>query len=373
MIPFQRRLWILAPLWLVGACLTYLALGTWSAGLCALAGAVDALFIYELSVVAAARMWSRASVKLPPRAFAGENAQIFVCISALRFAAGWARHVELELDWRGHRGVGEHLETVATDWRNGTVRAVLKVDSLRRGVYALDSVRVRAGDVFGLISVERRLAAEGKLVVYPALVPVDEAVRALERWMRRQLAARRAADAVPTGGVVPHRPGDRLSVIHWPTSLRTHSLYARERAPEPMSWRVIPLIHPGDPPDLAERALSMAFSFVAHWQSRGDSVECLVGARGEEGVIVKRCRTAAEAGRALAEVDGSLGTAWPSASMHGEGCATVLVTAADQAGRKCIAEMGRYTAVVSARDRRDSGGAEIAASHEGRRPSRGRL
>ncbi|WP_367306520.1 DUF58 domain-containing protein [Alicyclobacillus acidocaldarius] len=355
-----RRPWLLTALVLASAAVTCLALGTGAVGLRALGGALDALCLYELSVAMAALAISKTRVEIPARAFAGDSVRIAVEVSTRAPRLGrWERRAEIALEWEGHRAASDSLKTVACCREPGGCRVELEALSLRRGRYALNAVRVRVSDAFGLFSVDRRLPAEGAMVVYPKLVPVGDWVREIERRMRTHEATEREAEVAPTGGVVPYRPGERLSLIHWPTSLRTGDLYAREMASDSVRpWRIVPWIRPGDPPHLAERALSVVLSLVAHGQRGGLPVECIIPAGHGQPAAWRRCRTFDEAGSALAEIDVCVGTAPPSAEVPGGWSATIWVTAG--APESAGPARSRRALVVSPADRREPGDGRVA-------------
>lgn len=198
-----RRPWLLTALVLASAAVTCLALGTGAVGLRALGGALDALCLYELSVAMAALAISKTRVEIPARAFAGDSVRIAVEVSTRAPRLGrWERRAEIALEWEGHRAASDSLKTVACCREPGGCRVELEALSLRRGRYALNAVRVRVSDAFGLFSVDRRLPAEGAMVVYPKLVPVGDWVREIERRMRTHEATEREAEVAPTGGVV---------------------------------------------------------------------------------------------------------------------------------------------------------------------------
>jgi len=346
----MRRLWLLTALVCVSAAVTCLALGTGAVGLRALGGALDALTLYELSVAMAALAISKARVEIPARAFAGDSVRIAVDVSTRSpRLKRWGRRAEIALEWEGHRSPSDGFQSFV--WCRGPngCRVELEVPSLRRGRYALNAVRVRVSDAFGLFSVDRRLPAEGVMVVYPELVPVGRWVREIERWMRIHGIRELEAEVAPTGGVVPYRPGERLSLIHWPTSLRTRDLYVREMASAMVRpWRIAPWIQPGDPPHLAERALSVVLSLFAHGQRGGLPVECFIPRSDGERLAWHRCRTFDEVGAALAEVDVCAGTAPPSSGVPGGRSATIWVTA--RASEWAGWSRGGRALVVSAAD-----------------------
>jgi uncharacterized protein (DUF58 family) len=83
-------------------------------------------------------------------------------------------------------------------------------------------VRLRTGDLFGLVSRELDLDLTSVLVVYPRVVPVT----ALGLPARQPIGERRTRswlfeDPSRLVGVREHRPGDSLRRIHWAASART--------------------------------------------------------------------------------------------------------------------------------------------------------
>ncbi|WP_304458261.1 DUF58 domain-containing protein [Alicyclobacillus sendaiensis] len=344
-----RRPWLLMALLFASVAVTSLALGTGQVGLRALGGALDALCLYELSVVTAAIAISNARAELPPRAFAGESVRIAVEIATRARGVGkWERRAELSLEWEGHREPSDAVNAVAwRKWREGC-RVELEACSLRRGRYALSAVRVLWADAFGLVAVERRLPVQRAIAVYPKLVPVDDWVGEIEQRIRAQGLTAREADMAPTGGVAPYRPGERLSLMHWPTSLRTGDLYAREMAAEGLRpWRIVPWIRPGDPPHAAERALSVVLSIFVYGRRRGLPMECVIPAGQGHRPAWRRCRTLDEAGVALADIDLCVGTA-PRGADVPQWPAAVYVTAGTWQGREPT--RGGRALVVSAAD-----------------------
>lgn len=273
--------------------------------------------------------------------------------------------VEIALEWEGRRAACQGWRMARRLQRPGGCSVELQALGLCRGRHVLRSVRVRLTDAFGLLSVERQLPADGEMVVYPRLVPVEAWVLEIERRMPRLDGARSEAEAVPTGGVVPYRSGERVNLIHWPTSLRRGEIYAKETVSgSPQPWRVVLWLGPGDPPHLAERAISVAASLVAHWQARGEPVECLVPVSGRARVAWRRCRTFQAAARALAEVDGSVGMDAAGPVPRGESRAIIWVVVDRREAARLA--MGPRAIVLSVMDHWEpaAGRAATAKRHE---------
>jgi uncharacterized protein (DUF58 family) len=98
----------------------------------------------------------------------------------------------------------------------------------RRGVYTLGPTVIRAGDPFGVYTMEREYPAYSTMVVMPPVLPlpmieVAPGGRAGEGRPRSDAPER----TVAADSVRDYRPGDSLRWIHWKTSARKGSLYVR--------------------------------------------------------------------------------------------------------------------------------------------------
>jgi len=108
------------------------------------------------------------------------------------------------------------------------VRRRYLLHCVARGEHLFGPVRLRSGDLFGFVSVERTIENASCLVVYPRLVPLPD----LGLPARQPLGDLRSRswifeDASRPSGPREYRPEDGLRRIHWPASVRTQRLQAR--------------------------------------------------------------------------------------------------------------------------------------------------
>ncbi|MCL6593125.1 MAG: DUF58 domain-containing protein [Alicyclobacillus sp.] len=164
-------------------------------------------------------------------------------LSARRCAAGETLTVTLHLQRRSRWPLGwltaadglppelaSHLASPSAPALLGTSRSATQTYTLQqvpRGVYRLGPVRIRTGDVLGLLRWTQQRAVYDEVVVYPPVVPVHG-------WAERYAAAgRRAAvqhwteEAAGVAGVRHYLPGDRISRVHWPATARRGELQSK--------------------------------------------------------------------------------------------------------------------------------------------------
>ena len=142
--------------------------------------------------------------------------------------------------------------------------------AIRRGRYKVGPIVLRSGDPFGLFPREARVASESLLLVYPRVVP-------LPHW---QLPGSILEGGVLTGqrslqstsmvmGIREYRPGDAMSRIHWPSSVRHRTLHVKEFELDKTAdlWIYLDLDrhwHRGEGEDSTEeRCVTVAASIVA--------------------------------------------------------------------------------------------------------------
>ena len=118
----------------------------------------------------------------------------------------------------------------------GSRRITYRLQSDRRGKFAIGPLNVRVADAFGLVRLGRLVALPGTLVVTPAItLPAVDGVR---RHLAQARAATRASTAAAAGedDVVPraYRDGDDLRRVHWRSTARYGELMVRR---EEQRWR----------------------------------------------------------------------------------------------------------------------------------------
>ncbi len=206
----------------------------------------------------------------------------------------------------------------------------------RRGYHQLTGFRLSTRFPFGLIRKSRDVSAPMRLLVYPALVAVPEALvfgRRADEGRRQQKSPSRRGDFY---GLREFRPGDDPRDIHWRASARRGRLLQRESEDE--SSRTLAIVledlaqpgltartkggiaNPGeggeDLEDIAfENAVSMAASLAVQLLRRGYHVGLSAG-----GAFIPPAGGTAAAGQileTLALVEAGTAKPLPAASQRG--------------------------------------------------------
>ena len=196
------------------------------------------------------------------------------------------------------------LEGVGHGWRR---RVSYQVRSDVRGRFELGPMRVRVGDPFGLVEVERAFQTSVPLTVTPRTVPLP-AIPLGGAWTgsgdnRPRAFATGSAEDVT---VREYRRGDDLRRVHWRSSARMGELMVR-REEQPWQSRATLFLdnravaHRGQGvASSLEAAVSAAASIAVHLGNRGFTVR-LVTATGEESGGAWHVRDAELISRALLE------------------------------------------------------------------------
>lgn len=103
---------------------------------------------------------------------------------------------------------------------------------LPRGIHRWEALEVRSGDPLGMVGVKARLRQQNQLVVYPRTVNLN-AWQFFPRRVDGTASAKTSLhqDLSQLIGVRDYQPGDRLSMIHWPSSAKTGKLQSKEFSP----------------------------------------------------------------------------------------------------------------------------------------------
>ncbi len=160
------------------------------------------------------------------------------------------------------------------------VRWTLPVGPLKRGLYHLGPVRLRASDLFGLFEQETLLPASARILVYPRILELPKPLLPFEHPLGKEPRRRSLfADPSRVRAVREYRPGDPLKMIHWPTTARTGELFVRD--PEPSGGLSLTILlnletferfWEGVEPAGVERAISVAASLARAWWEAGYEV-----------------------------------------------------------------------------------------------------
>ena len=137
----------------------------------------------------------------------------------------------------------------------------------RRGVTEGGSVEVSSSAPFGVATARRQVAASGRTVVFPRVVPAD-GLRVLGA-SRKGAEGDRAAGRGPgheVHGVREYQSGDSLRHVHWPSTARHGALIVREFERERPARLVVVVDTWADarePPDADEGALDLCCAAAA--------------------------------------------------------------------------------------------------------------
>src|SRR5215468_12292564 len=117
----------------------------------------------------------------------------------------------------------------------GSRRITYRLQSDRRGKFAIGPLNVRVADVFGLVRLGRLVALPGTLVVTPAITPLPWTAFG-GTWLREGGTQASTAAAAGEDDVVPraYRDGDELRRVHWRSTARYGELMVRR---EEQRWR----------------------------------------------------------------------------------------------------------------------------------------
>ncbi|MCZ8512517.1 DUF58 domain-containing protein [Paenibacillus filicis] len=127
-----------------------------------------------------------------------------------------------------HLGSGERL-LLRESWTSGFGwELALQLPGLRRGIYRVAALTVRAGDGFSLLPVTCRRGGAGQLYVLPRPWKLAAEPGAGPSGPRSAARPPGWADVPQVCGTRPYAPGDPLRRIHWRSSARTGELRAVE-------------------------------------------------------------------------------------------------------------------------------------------------
>lgn len=180
------------------------------------------------------------SRSLPPVAWANEEADIaYMVENRSRVSRYFLTIFESLPHWITPVGGEPPLFNVpAAD----SARVEQRVKFLKRGVYRVQSFDVTAIDPLGVFAFTHEVPADGELVVYPSVQPLDGLPLAgadRHGWQEFATAVMQGSGVDPDG-VRLYVPGDPLRRIHWRQTARTGSLTVLEfDEPEAISLVVV--------------------------------------------------------------------------------------------------------------------------------------
>lgn len=153
-----------------------------------------------------------------------------------------------------------------------------RIQDTPRGIYRLHTIRIRSGDLFGLLSRELHLEAPAIITVWPQSVKLHTLGLNHYNW---QGEAERHRGTIEESsnlrGIRDYVPGDRLSQIHWRTSARTGAFKVKQFEPFTQPQLHISLDYAGSF-DAAhwELAINAAASLIEYAHYRGQAIGLFV-------------------------------------------------------------------------------------------------
>ncbi len=132
-------------------------------------------------------------------------------------------------DYRASRVVPGMLPRSQTVWSSQTICTT-------RGEYRLGPLVVSSGDPFGLFRFDRHIGSTSRVIVYPAIVPV-QTFASPSGILSGGEAQRRRSHSVTTNaaGVREYAPGDSYNRIHWRSTARKSRLLVKEFELDPLA------------------------------------------------------------------------------------------------------------------------------------------
>ncbi|MEI4802895.1 DUF58 domain-containing protein [Bacillus sp. FJAT-51639] len=103
------------------------------------------------------------------------------------------------------------------------------IDTIPRGEHTFSSIRVKTGDLFGIMEKETFFSVPDTFLVYPKYV--DITYRQLENHFEQGALSANinlTKDSTVSVGVREYKPGDRFSWIDWKATARTNNIMTKE-------------------------------------------------------------------------------------------------------------------------------------------------
>jgi uncharacterized protein (DUF58 family) len=104
-----------------------------------------------------------------------------------------------------------------------------ELENLSRGEHLFQEVRLKTGDLLGLIEKEQKITAPNQIIVYPAYT--EMIYRPFENHYEQGMTASRERVQRDTSiaiGVREYQPGDRFSWINWKASAKRNDIMTKE-------------------------------------------------------------------------------------------------------------------------------------------------
>lgn len=144
---------------------------------------------------------------------------------------------KLWLEVHDHSSLPRHRssEVVPALRPRTTYQWTVKTQCLSRGEFWLGPMTLTSGDPFGLFQFQREIAAQSRIIVYPAIVPLNRVALPIGALSGGE-AQRRRTHYITTNasGVRDYAPGDSFNRIHWRSTARKNRLIVKEFEIDPL-------------------------------------------------------------------------------------------------------------------------------------------
>lgn len=144
---------------------------------------------------------------------------------------------KLWLEIRDHSDLPNHRASHVVPSLMPTKSYTWRVDTLCvvRGEFQLGPMTIISGDPFGLFLTPRRINAVERMIVYPAVVPINQFKLPLGMISGGE-PQRHITQNVTTNaaGVRDYVPGDSINRVHWKSSARRNKLIVKEFELDPL-------------------------------------------------------------------------------------------------------------------------------------------
>jgi uncharacterized protein (DUF58 family) len=239
-----------------------------------------------LALLLVSFLWSRLSLSglslarsvTPPRLQVGEEFLDTISVRNDSHASKlWVELIDRS-NIPGHEG-----SRVISPRRKRTERWSLRFIAVKRGVFQLGPIEMRAGDPLAIFSRLRRFEVKGEIMVVPPLYDLPALRLPFADASGRSDIERRSMTVTPSVATVrEYIPGDPLNKIAWAVTARTGKLMVKEFDVDPSSeiWIVADFarqVHiPAQRTVLMERVHRLDFA-EAWFESSDDAVAALAG------------------------------------------------------------------------------------------------
>lgn len=153
------------------------------------------------------------------------------------------------------------------------------ISNLPRGEHQLKAIRIRTGDLFGLVKKEHVFRVDHPFHVYPAvrLIYMSGQLKLVEEGSGKTILSNvQHANAV--GGVREYVPGDRMSWIDWKQTARKNAVMTKEFEQETHEEVLVVLdscVHPGMDEMAFEAAVELTDSLIEKLQKKSVPIRLL--------------------------------------------------------------------------------------------------